>query len=72
MKTVNDFLNHDCFYIKHNGEVLGLQINCFGESHLSDEYGKHEVISHRFETTEEVYESPFVIDPERKTLVLYI
>jgi hypothetical protein len=72
IETVNDFLSHDCFYIKHNGEVLGLQINCFGERHLSNEYGNRKVLSHRIETTEEVYGSPFVFDPERRTLVLYI
>ena len=72
MKTVNDFLTHDCFYIKHNGKVLGLQINAFGEHQLSDEYGNHEVLAHRIETTAEVYESPFVFAPEEKTLVLYI
>lgn len=73
MKTVNDFLTSECFYIKnHKGEVLGLQINCFGEHHLSDEYGKQVVLAHRFETGEEVYGHPFVLSRESKTLVLYI
>ena len=74
MKTVNDFLCADCFVIKdtkidHGCNVLGLQINVFGEHDLSDKYGYREVLKHRMETGDEIW--GISLDLE-ETLVLYI
>ena len=74
MKTVNDFLSADHFIIKdtsRNNEVLGLQINKWGEHELSDQYGSREVIAHRIESDREVWGDP-CFDSGEKSLVLYI
>ena len=74
MKTVNDFLSADHFIIKdssHGNEVLGLQINIWGEHDLSDEYGNREVISHRMESDREIW-GDLCFDTGEKSLVLYI
>lgn len=71
MKTVNDFVHHDCFVIKCNGETVGLQINIWGEDELSKEYGNCEVIDYRMENGEEIWGfGSLTVDTE--TLVLYI
>ena len=73
MKTVNDFLNVDCFVIKdtsHNSEVIGLQINIWGEHHLSDKYGTRLVVKQGLESSEEIW--GFGALDDNKTLVLYI
>lgn len=81
MKTVNDFLNSDCFVIKdtkinENREtfgcnVVGLQINLFGEHDLSDKYGARPVIWNRMESEDEIWGGMCLSDCT-KTLVLYI
>lgn len=74
MKRVNDFLSHDCFVIKdtnRNCEVLGLQINIWGETELSDKYGRREVIEHRMESGRDIW-GELALNGEEKTLVLYI
>ena len=74
MKTVNDFITTDAFVIKDtkkNGEVLGLQINIFGETELSNMYGSREVIETRMETNEEIW-GPYAIPDSEPILVLYI
>lgn len=74
MKTVNDFLNVDCFVIKDTtcgSEVVGLQVNVFGEHDLSDKYGDRPVIGHRMESEDEIW-GGMCIGDATKTLVLYI
>lgn len=74
MKTVNDFLTYDHFLIKdtkNNNEVLGLQINIWGEHELSDKYGNREVISHRVESDLEIW-GDTCFDSGEPSLVLYI
>ena len=73
MKTVNDFLSYDAFVIKdtkHDCKVLGLQINVFGETELSEKYGHREVIAYRMEKGKDIW--GLCLEPEEKTLVLYI
>ena len=74
MKTVNDFLSADHFIIKdtkNNNEVLGLQINIWGEHELSDKYGSREVIAHRIESDREIWDGT-CFDSGEPSLVLYI
>lgn len=74
MKTVNDFLSYDCFVIKdtkHDCEVLGLQINAWGETELSEKYGNCEVIAYRFESDRDIW-GDLSFGSDEKTLVLYI
>lgn len=81
MKTVNDFLSSDCFVIKDTKlnehretfgcNVLGLQINVFGEHDLSDKYGDRPVLGHRMESEDEIWGGMCLCDGT-KTLVLYI
>jgi hypothetical protein len=72
MKTVNDFLTNDCFVIKNaNGNVLGLQINDFGETHLTDKYGHRPVVGCRMESGTDIW-GETSIAPDDTTLVLYI
>lgn len=81
MKTVNDFLNADCFVIKDTKlnehretfgfNVLGLQINVFGEHDLSDKYGDRPVLGHRMESEDEIW-GGMCLGDGTKTLVLYI
>ena len=74
MKTVNNFLTHDAFVIKDTKqgcEALGLQINLWGETELSDQYGDREVIRTRMESSQEIW-GPFALSSTEKTLVLYI
>lgn len=74
MKTVNDYITAEAFVLrdtKKDGEVLGLQINIWGETVLSDMYGNREVIEARMETTQEIY-GPYALKSEYPTLVLYI
>ena len=73
MRTVNDFLSHDCFVIKDTkkgGKYIGLQINIFGETELSDQYGDREVIKSRMESSQEIW-GKFAM-PSGSTLVLYV
>lgn len=73
MRTVNDFLSHDCFVIKDTkkgGKYIGLQINIFGETELSDQYGDREVIKSRMENGREIW-GDFSMATD-STLVLYI
>ena len=64
--------NFDSFFIKRGNEVLGLQINDFGEHHLTDEFGDCKVLDLGIETHAEVYGNPFVLAPESLCAVLYI
>lgn len=71
MRTVNDYLSHDCFVIKDTKQgckPMGLQINAFGETELSDQYGDREVIKSRMENDLEIWGIPGT----DSTLVLYI
>lgn len=70
---VNDFLSRDCFVIKDtskNCEVLGLQINIWGERELSNLYGAREVVKSREESGVEIWGDYSMVDD--LTLVLYI
>ena len=69
---VNDFLHHDHFVIKdtaNDNAYLGLQINAWGETELSDLYGDREVLTHRMETDAEIFGGHLTDTP---SLVLYI
>ena len=73
MKIVNDFLFHDCFIIKdtkRNNEVLGLQINVWGETELSELYGNREVFKARIENDRDIWGDYSMSNDS--TLVLYI
>lgn len=75
MRTVNDFLSHDCFVIKdtkQGGKCIGLQINIWGETELSDQYGDREVIKSRMENDREIWGDFAMSGDSALTLVLYI
>lgn len=73
MKKVNDYLDLDHFWIirKSNGEPLGLQVNLWGETDLSDMYGDCEVIDMQVKTSFELW-GPYTLYPDEKNNVLYI
>ena len=65
--------NFDHFFLKRGTEVLGLQINDFGEHHLTDEYGDCHVLEFGLETHAEVYNGDRLVgDPDSLCPVLYI
>ena len=74
MKKVNDFLSYECFVIKdmkHDCKPIDLQINVFGETHLSDKYGNRDVIGYRYEKGRDIWGKDCLC-PDDKTMVLYI
>ena len=75
MSTVNDFLSRDSFVIKdtkQGGKCIGLQINIWGETELSDQYGDREVIKSRMENDREIWGDFAMSGDSTLTLVLYI